>query len=192
MQGADRLSEKEKMLAGQLYRASNPELEAERLKAATLLQAYNSAGNHKSKEQPDSLQELLGAIGERTVLRPPFYCDYGYNIRLGEDVFVNFGCVFLDVARISIGNGCQIGSYVQFLAADHPRDPHLRLQGLELGRSISVGRNVWIGAGALILPGVTIGDDAVVGAGSVVTRAVAPGVTVAGNPARERRSSGEP
>jgi maltose O-acetyltransferase len=153
VQGADRLSEKEKMLTGQLYRASDPELEAERLKAATLLQAYNAAGNHKSEEQPDILKELLGAIGERTVLRPPFYCDYGY-------------------------------------AADHPRDPHLRRQGLELGRSISVGRNVWIGAGALILPGVTIGDDAVVGAGSVVTRAVAPGATVAGNPARERRSSG--
>lgn len=186
MRGTDGASEKERMLAGELYRASDPELVADRLNAANLLQVYNTAPAGASKQGAAILGKLLGALGQGTLLRPPFYCDYGYNIHLGRDVFVNFGCVFLDVARIEIGNGTQIGSCVQMLAADHPRRPDLRRQGLELGRPISVGRNVWIGSGALLLPGVDIGDDAIVGAGSVVTRDVPGGATVMGNPARSR------
>lgn len=176
-------SEKEKTLAGELYRASDPELVAERLHAANLLQVYNTAGASEADLRAAILEKLCGTVAKGTLFRPPFYCDYGYNIHTGRDVFVNFGCVFLDVARIEIGDYCRIGSYVQFLAADHPRDPDLRRQGLECGRPILVGRNVWIGAGALILPGVTIGDDAIVGAGSLVIR---------DNPARERRNGGGP
>ena len=118
------------------------------------------------------------------MIRPPFHCDYGYNIRLGDGVFLNFNCVILDVVAVTIGDQTQIGSGVQILTADHPRDPAVRVQGLEFGRPIAIGRNVWIGAGALILPGVTIGDDAVIGAGSVVTRDVPAGATAVGNPAR--------
>jgi maltose O-acetyltransferase len=108
----------------------------------------------------------------------------GTNIRLGPGVFMNFGCIFLDVVEIAVGDGCQVGPAVQVLTADHPRDSALRRQGLESGRPVRIGRNVWIGGGAILLPGITVGDDAIIGAGSVVTRDVPAGATVAGNPAR--------
>jgi maltose O-acetyltransferase len=121
------------------------------------------------------------------VIRPPFFCDFGYNIRLGAGVFLNFNCVILDVCAVSIGDGTQIGPAVQIYAADHPREPEPRRAGLEFGRPVEIGRNVWIGGGAIILPGVRVGDDAVIGAGSVVTRDVAAGTTVMGSPARPVR-----
>ncbi len=176
-------TEKEKMLAGELYRAVGPEIEADQLRAERLYRAYNLTTADQADQRTTLLNELLGAIGLGSVLRPPFYCDYGTNIRIGSGVFANFGCVFLDVVGIDIGDQCQIGSYVQILTADHPRDPALRAEGLECGRPIRLGRNVWVGSGAIILPGVTIGDDAIIGAGSVVTRDVPPGATAAGNPA---------
>ena len=123
-------------------------------------------------------------VGQHVNIRAPFHCDYGYNISLGDGVFMNFGCVILDVVEVTIGAATAIGPGVQILTADHPRDPVERRTGLESGRPIRIGSNVWIGGGAIILPGVTIGDDAVIGAGSVVTRDVAPGATVVGNPAR--------
>jgi maltose O-acetyltransferase len=186
MPGADERSEKEKMLAGDLYRAVGPELAADNLRADRLLRAYNATGADEAERRSAILAELLGSVGNGVILRPPFYCDYGYNIRLGRGVFANFGCVFLDVVGIDIGDGCQIGTSVQILTADHPRDPDLRRQGLECGKPVRIGRNVWIGSGAIILPGVSVGDDAIVGAGSVVTRDVVPGATVAGSPARAR------
>ncbi len=123
------------------------------------------------------------------MVRPPFHCDYGFNIRLGAGVFLNFNRVILDVAEVGIGAGTQIGPAVQIWAADHPRDAAGRASGLELGRPVRIGRNVWIGGGAILLPGVAVGDDAVIGAGSVVTRDVPAGVTVAGNPARVVRGA---
>ena len=123
-------------------------------------------------------------MGEGAEIRPPFFCDYGFNIRLGAAAFVNFNCVMLDVVEVEIGAGTQIGPAVQIYAADHPRDPQLRKAALELGRPVRIGCNVWIGGGAIILPGIVIGDDAIIGAGSVVTRSVPDGVTVRGNPAR--------
>jgi maltose O-acetyltransferase len=123
-------------------------------------------------------------MGEGVVIRPPFYCDYGYNIRLGRGVFLNFGCTFLDGVGIEVGDGCRIGTGVQVLTADHPRDPALRRQGFESGKPVRIGQNVWIGSGAILLPGITVGDDAIIGAGSVVTRDVPTGTTVAGNPAK--------
>src|SRR5690625_1035434 len=121
------------------------------------------------------LEELLGACGPGSVIRPPFRCDYGYNISIDADVFFNYGCVLLDVRPISIGRNCQLGLYVQLLTADHPREAALRRQGLERGDPIALHDNVWIGAGALILPGVTVGEDAIVAAGAVVVRDVSPG-----------------
>jgi maltose O-acetyltransferase len=184
MTAADEPGHKARMLAGEPFRADDPELRADALRAHGLMHLYNATGPHEEERRAALLAELLGASGEGVVLRPPFHCDYGYNIRLGRGVFANYGCVFLDVAAIEIGDGAQIGPHVQILAADHPRDPELRRQGWESGRPVRVGRNVWIGGGAILLPGVTVGDDAIVGAGSVVTRDVAPGATVAGNPAR--------
>src|SRR5262249_38045690 len=130
--------------------------------------------------------------GDGAVIRPPFHCDYGFNIRVGAGAFLNFNCVILDVVEVMIGDGAQIGPGVQILTADHPRDPALRASGREFGRPVRIGRNVWIGASAIILPGVSIGDDAVVGAGSVVTRDVPDGATAFGNPARVRSGAGGP
>jgi len=175
-------SEKENMLAGELYNAQDPVLVADRLHSASLIHKYNSTPHHPATHLIQ-LEELLAAVGPRSVVRPPFYVDYGYNITLGADVFLNFNCVLLDVTPITIGDRTQIGPFTQIYAADHPRDPATRRAHLENGRPVHIGSNVWIGGGAIILPGVTIGDDAIIGAGSIVTRDVPAGVTVIGNPA---------
>ena len=188
-------SEKDKMLAGELYRTDAPELIADRAATAAWLARYNAASPGSAAESWAILKEQLAEIGNGTVVRQPFYCDYGYNIRIGADVFLNFDCVILDVVSVVIDDGAQIGPAVQIYAADHPRDPAARRAGLEFGRPICIGRNAWIGGGAILLPGVSIGDNAIVGAGSVVTRDVSAGVIVAGNPARrvaKRRPADEP
>jgi maltose O-acetyltransferase len=186
MRKADGRSEKEKMLAGDLYDASDPEIQADLAATMIWLARYNAALALPSEQRRQLLLERLAAVGERSVIRPPFHCDYGFNISLGAGVFLNFNCVILDVVAVSIGDKTQIGPAVQILAADHPRDFATRDAGLEFGRPVHIGRNVWIGGGALILPGVTVGDNAVIDAGSVVTRDVSPGATVMGNPARAR------
>ncbi|MGY3437077.1 MULTISPECIES: sugar O-acetyltransferase [unclassified Marinovum] len=178
------LSEKQRMCAGDLYDAGNPELVAARQRAQSLMRAYNATIYGETEERERILSALLGGYGSGCALRAPLYVDYGDNVFLGDGVFLNYGCVLLDVCQIRIGDNTQIGPYVQILTADHPRDPAVRDQGLEFGRAITIGRNVWIGGGALILPGVTVGDDAVIGAGAVVTRDVAAATTVGGNPAR--------
>jgi maltose O-acetyltransferase len=179
-------TEKEKMLAGDLYDATDPVLVADRLHSASLIHKYNSTPHHPGTHFIQ-LEELLAAVGPRTVVRPPFYVDYGYNITLGADVFLNFNCVLLDVTPITIGDRTQIGPFTQIYAADHPRDHATRRAHLENGRPVHIGANVWIGGGAIILPGITIGDDAIVGAGAIVTHDVPAGATVVGNPARIRQ-----
>jgi maltose O-acetyltransferase len=176
-------SEKEKMIAGELYDAQDPVLVADRVHTAALLHKYNATVHHPATHLVQ-LKELLGSVGEHTVIRPPFFVDYGYNIHVGRGVFMNFNCVLLDVTTITIGDGTQIGPAVQIYAADHPRNPGLRRQNLENGCPVSIGANVWIGGGAILLPGINIGDDAVIGAGSIVTHNVPAGATVVGNPAR--------
>lgn len=181
------MSEKQKMLASEPYLPGDAQLQAEQAQAARWMARYNAMLGEPAAARLAMLRQLLGAVGEAVVVRPPFHCDYGYNIQLGAGVFLNFGCVILDVAEVRIGAGTQIGPAVQIYAADHPRDPAERKAGLELGRPVAIGCNVWIGGGAIILPGVTIGDDAIIGAGSVVTRDVPPGATVMGNPARRSK-----
>lgn len=177
-------SEKDKMLGGELYRANALELVEDRAATAAWLARYNATAAGNAEQLRAILKERLAEIGDGAVVRQPFYCDYGYNIRIGAGAFLNFNCVILDVVSVVIGEGTQIGPAVQIYAAGHPRDPAARRAGLELGRPVRIGRNVWIGGGAILLPGVTIGDDAIIGAGSVVTRDVPAGVTVVGNPAR--------
>jgi maltose O-acetyltransferase len=177
-------SEKDKMLAGELYHPSAPEIQADLAATRAWLARYNAALALPPDARRTLLAERLAEVGAGAVIRPPFHCDYGFNIRLGANVFLNFNCVILDVVAVTIGDGTQIGPAVQIYTADHPRDEATRRAGLEFGRPVRIGRNVWIGGGAIILPGVSIGDDAVIGAGSVVTRDVAPRLTVAGNPAR--------
>lgn len=172
------------MIAGELYRPGDPELVSDRARNQHLQRRYNATTVSDPDERRAVLDQWLGSFGKDCALRAPFYADYGYNIHLGDDVFFNYSCVVLDVCPVHIGDMTQIGPHVQILTADHPRDAESRDAGLEFGKSITIGRNVWIGGGALILPGVDIGDDAIIGAGAVVTRSVAAGVTVAGNPAR--------
>ena len=180
-------TEKQKMLAGELYR-TDEELGAEQAAAKLWMARYNAALASPVAERHALLCERFGRVGKDSVIRPPFHCDYGYNISLGDGVFLNFNCVILDVVEVSIGDRTQIGPAVQIYAADHPRDAATRREGLEFGRPVRIGSDVWIGGGAIILPGVTIGDGAIIGAGSVVTRDVGAGVTVTGNPARPRPS----
>lgn len=171
------------MLAGRPYRPGDPELVALRKRAQRLMRDHSSTVYGDDEARAAILSDLLGTWNG-AVIRPPFFVDYGVHIHFGRDVFVNYGGVFLDVCEIRVGDRTQIGPNVQILTPDHPRDAAARATGAEWGRPITVGADVWIGGGAILLPGVTVGDGAIVGAGAVVTRDVAPGATVAENPAR--------
>jgi maltose O-acetyltransferase len=177
-------SEKQKMLAGELYHANDPELQRDQAASRAWIVRYNASLGASDADRHALLCERLAEVGKGAVIRPSFHCDYGYNIWLGAGVFLNFNCVILDVVAVTIGAGTQIGPAVQIYTADHPRDAAMRSTGAELGQPIKIGRNVWIGGGAIILPGITIGDDVIIGAGSIVTRSVEAGATVRGNPAR--------
>jgi maltose O-acetyltransferase len=183
------LSNKEKMLAGELYFANDPELVAERRAAQRLLAQYNVTDADDRPGRMGLLRELFGAVGESADIQPRFHCDYGYNIRLGCNCFINYNCVFLDCAPIEIGDDLQMAPAVQLYAAYHPLDRQTRVvEALEYAKPIRIGNGVWIGGGAIVLPGVTIGDGCVIGAGSVVTRDLPPDTLALGNPARIVRS----
>jgi maltose O-acetyltransferase len=177
------MTELEKMRAGEPYRPGDPELVAMRQRAQRLMRDYNHTVYGEDAERQRILTMLFGKP-VNAVIRPPFHVDYGTEIALGDGVFFNYGCVVLDVASVTIGDRVQIGPYVQILTADHPRDAAERAKGAEWGRPITIGADVWIGGGAILLPGITIGEGAIVAAGAVVTRDVPAHSTVAGNPAR--------
>ena len=177
------MTEREKMIAGELYDPGDTELVADRKRLQALLRDYNTT-IFGDLGRTELLSSLLAGIGEGTEVRAPVHMDYGFNVTLGDRVFLNHGCVLLDICAITIGDDTQVGPYCQILAADHPRDRATRETGREMGRPVTIGKAVWIGGGAIILPGVTVGDGATIGAGAVVTRDVAEGATVAGNPAR--------
>lgn len=176
------------MLAGELYLASDPELVAARRNARRLTRLYNATTEEELERRAGLLRELFGAIGPRAEIEPPFRCDYGFNIRAGAGLYMNFGCVVLDCAAVEFGDGVLVGPGAHFYAATHPVDAATRRTGRELAKPIRVGSEVWIGGRAVIGPGVTIGDGAVIGAvigaGAVVTRDVGPGAVVGGVPAR--------
>lgn len=181
-------SEKDKMLAGELYRSADKELVADRRRTEAILARYNAIANGDPDLLISLLREFMGAIGDGTTIMPLFTCDYGYNIRLGRNVFINYHCVFLDCAPIEIGHDVQIGPAVQLYTAQHPLDPVVRRSGLESARPIRIGNDAWIGGGAVVLAGITIGARSVVGAGAVVVRDVPPDTVVVGNPARVVRT----
>lgn len=184
----DARTQRQRMLAGDLYIADDPELAAESLSARRLLDRFNRAPAEGTEERRQVLTELLGAFGADSVIRPPFYCDYGYGIHIGARAFLNFGVVALDVAPIVIGDDVQIGPNVQLLTPTHPLDPETRRAKWEAAKPITIGANVWLGGGAIVLAGVTIGDNTVVGAGAVVTRDLPGDVVALGVPARVTRS----
>ena len=176
-------TEREKMLAGELYDPLDAELVQDRVRARNLCRELNAGSEDDQKLRRRVLQELLGAGGESAWIQPPFYCDYGSNIELGERVFFNFNCVVLDVCRVVIGDFTLFGPAVQIYTATHPMNAELRRKQ-ECGKPIAIGADVWVGGGAIICPGVSIGSRSVIGAGSVVTRDIPAAVFAAGNPCR--------
>jgi maltose O-acetyltransferase len=173
-----------RMLAGDLYIADDLELEEKSSRALELMGAYNVTSVRARNERRRLLEELLGSVGEGTEIRPPLYVDYGSHITIGAKCFVNFGLVALDIAKIVIGDDVQIGPYVQLLTPTHPVEPEPRRAKWEAAQPITIGDNVWLGGGAIVLPGVTIGCNTVVGAGTVVVRDLPANVVAVGNPAR--------
>jgi maltose O-acetyltransferase len=175
---------RDRMLAGELYQATDPRMARESDRAMALTHRINTADPTDAALRRALLTELLGAYGEGSEIRPPFRCDYGRHTFVGARTFVNFGLICLDVATVTIGDDVQIGPAVQLLTALHPVEAAPRRAKWESARPISIGHNVWLGGGAIVLPGVTIGDDTVVGAGAVVNRDLPPRVVAVGNPAR--------
>jgi maltose O-acetyltransferase len=172
------------MLAGEPYLADDPELRAARLRAILLMERFNASSVADPVARRALLEELLGSVGEDVDVRPPLYVDYGVHLSIGARTFVNYGLVALDVAAITIGEHVQIATNVQLLAARHPLEPSPRRALWESSAPITIGDNAWLGGGVIVLPGVTIGRDTVVGAGAVVTRDLPAGVLAVGNPAR--------
>jgi maltose O-acetyltransferase len=177
-----------KMLAGEPYLASDPELVAMRRHARRLTRDYNQTTEAEPDRREALLREIFGKIGIRAIIEPPFHCDYGSHVFAGDDFFMNFGGVILDCAEVRIGDHVLCGPYVQIYAATHPLDPRLRAAGRELARPVRIGNRVWLGGGCIVCPGVAIGDDTTIGAGSVVTRNIPPSVFAAGNPCRVIRA----
>lgn len=172
------------MLAGELYWAEDTELVTERKRASRLLRMYNATTEEQDEQKWQILQELFGQIGKKATIVPPFYCDYGSNIYASDRLFMNFGCVILDCNTVHIGENVMCAPYVQIYTAYHPTEPEIRLADRELAAPVKIGNNVWIGGSAIICPGVTIGDNTTIGAGSVVVKNIPENVVAAGNPCR--------
>ncbi|MCM3267883.1 maltose acetyltransferase domain-containing protein [Paenibacillus elgii] len=177
-------TEKEKMLNGELYLAADPELLQERANARRLTRLYNQTLETEESTRTELLKELFGSTKESIYIEPNLRCDYGYNIHVGENFYANFDCVFLDVCEIRIGDNCFIAPGVHIYTATHPLDPNERSSGVEYGKPVKIGNNVWIGGRAVINPGVAIGDNVVIASGAVVTKDVPDNVVVGGNPAK--------
>jgi maltose O-acetyltransferase len=178
---------KELMLRGEPYDANDPDLRAERRACRLLCERFNTLGFAAVEERHAVLRELLGSLGEGAEVLAPFQCDYGYQTAIGARTFINYGCVILDAAEVAIGDDVQIGPNVQLLTALHPLDPVARRRGTETAAPVKIGAGAWLAAGVIVCPGVTVGEDSVVGAGSVVTRALPPGHLCVGNPCRPLR-----
>jgi maltose O-acetyltransferase len=177
------MSEKSKMLSGELYDPLDPQLCSERQRCRDLCKRLNDSREDQAQERRMILKELLGAETD-VWIQPPFFCDYGTNISLGSKVFFNFNCVVLDVMKVTIGDNVLFGPSVQLYTATHPVEPEIRRQWLEFAKPVTIGSDVWVGGGAIVCPGVTIGARSVIGAGSVVTRDVPQDVVAAGNPCK--------
>ena len=181
-------SEKEKMLNGELYNSFDAQLTEERTKARLLISRLNNSNENLPEERLAIIKALIPNAGQDLYIQPPFFCDYGTNIFIGERVYFNFNCVILDVMRVTIGDDTIFGPYVQIYTATHPVNWKERALGLEFAKTIDIGRNVWVGGNTVICPGVTIGDRTIIGAGSVVTKNIPADCIAAGNPCRIIRS----
>jgi maltose O-acetyltransferase len=177
-------NEKEKMLNGELYNPAAPELVKDRENARRLTRLYNQTLETEVSKRTSLLKELFGTTGESIYIEPNLRCDYGYNLHVGENFYANFDCIFLDVCEIRIGDNCFIAPGVHIYTATHPINPYERISGVEYGKPVHIGDNVWIGGRSIINPGVKIGNNVVIASGSVVTKNVPDNVVVGGNPAK--------
>lgn len=178
------MTEREKSLAGLLYSPRDPELQNLRLIGRNLFCKFNNTKPRQFKKRERIIKKLFAETGEIIMVEPPFFCDYGCNIYVGENFYANFGCVILDVNKVTIGKNCMLAPYVSIYSATHPVEAQERYNGVELGMPITIGDNCWIGGGAIINPGVSIGDNVVVGSGAVVTKSFGSNLVIGGNPAR--------
>lgn len=178
------MTEKERMLSGKLYIAQGDEIIGGILRARRLVRQFNDSGEMEFDLRDRLLRELFGHVGEGSSVNPPFRCDYGSNISVGDRFFANYDCIFIDVCPITIGDNVFFGPRVSLYTAAHPIDASVRNTGLEYGRPITIGNNVWVGGNVVVNPGVTIGDNVVVGSGSVVTKDIPSGIVAAGVPCR--------
>lgn len=178
------MTEREKMLRGELYNPLDEELVQMRLNARLITEQFNLTSAREVEVRKQLIKQLFGAAGGSFIIEPPFYCDYGCNIYVGEKFYMNFSCVILDVAEVRIGDNCMIAPLVGIYTATHPIDPIQRNSGLEYARPVTIGHSCWIGANAVINPGVILGDNVVVASGAIVTRSFDSNVVIGGNPAR--------
>ncbi len=176
------------MLAGELYTAIDDELMAMHNKAQELLYLFNSSRPSQTAERENIIKKLFGSVGAHSVVKPPFFCDYGNNIFAGDKLFINYDCVIIDCNKVYLGDNILIAPKVQIYTTNHPFEPELRRNDLEMALPVRIGDDVWIGGGAIICPGVEIGAGTTIGAGSVVTKSIPPNVFAAGNPCRVIRS----
>ncbi len=172
------------MISGEMYNPMDSQLIEDRLKARLLFQEINRIDDNDKVKRDAKFHKLLKHAKEGLWIEPPFYCDYGYNIKVGKNVFMNFNCCILDVAEVQIGDNSMLGPNVQIYTATHPLEAKERNSGREFAKPISIGKNVWIGGNAMICPGVTIGNNVVIGAGTIVTKSFPDDVFIAGNPAK--------
>ncbi|MDR7074625.1 maltose acetyltransferase domain-containing protein [Fictibacillus barbaricus] len=177
-------TEKQKMIDGELYRPDDLQLIKDRKNARRLTRLFNNSTEEELKKRTELLKELFGSTGKNIGIEPNFRCDYGYNIHVGENFYANFDCIILDVCKVRIGDNCMIAPGVHIYTATHPLDPVERNSGVEFGKPVEIGDNVWLGGGSIINPGVKIGDNAVIASGAVVTKDVDSNTVVGGNPAK--------
>lgn len=178
------MNQKERMIAALPYKAWLDGLEEERMSCKQKIYDFNLLPPNEYKKIPDILKSLLGKIGKNTWIEPPFHCDYGWNIEIGENFFANYNLVILDVGKVKIGSNVQIAPNVSIYTAGHPIHPESRNSGYEYGIPITIGDNVWIGGNSVILPGVTIGNNVVIGAGSIVSKDIPDNMIAVGNPCK--------
>ncbi len=176
------MSEKEKMLNGKYYDPTDNELKKDRMEARKLIHSLNQLKPAEEIKKNEIIKQLLGKTGKDFSVEPPFYCDYGYNIEVGENFYANFNCIILDVNKVLIGDEVQLGPGVHIYTVSHPSNPKERLSKNEYGEKVVIGNNVWVGGGTIILPGIEIGSDTTIGAGSVVTKDIPDNVVAVGNP----------
>ncbi len=178
------MTEREKMLRGEFYNPLDEELVQMRLNARLITESYNLTSAREAEKREQMIRQLFGAAGNSVYVEPVFQCDFGCNIYVGDKFYMNYNCVILDVAEVRIGENCMIAPMVGIYTATHPVDPVQRNRGLEYAKPVTIGNSCWIGASAVINPGVCLGDNVVVASGAIVTKSFGSNVVIGGNPAK--------